>query len=98
MRRAGLAAALAGVVVALVLAAPALRAQTSTADGIAQYRALLADGNPAELWEAKGEALWKDPRGPKHASLERCDLGRGPGVVAGAFVQLPRWFADTGRV
>jgi sulfur-oxidizing protein SoxA len=97
MKRGALAAALLGIV-ALVLAAPALRAQTSTADGIAQYRALLADGNPAELWEAKGEALWKQPRGPKHASLERCDLGRGPGVVEGAFVQLPRWFADTGRV
>jgi L-cysteine S-thiosulfotransferase len=73
-------------------------AQTTTADGIAQYRALLADGNPAELWEAKGEALWKRPRGPKSASLEACDLGKGPGVVKGAFVELPRWFADTQRV
>ena len=70
----------------------------SAADGIAQYRALLADGNPAELWEAKGEALWKKPRGPKNASLEACDLGRGAGVVHGAFVELPRYFADTGRV
>ena len=59
---------------------------TSTADGIAQYRALLADGNPAELWEAKGEALWAQKRGPKNASLEACDLGKGPGVVKGAFV------------
>jgi L-cysteine S-thiosulfotransferase len=74
------------------------QAQTSTADGIAQYRALLADGNPAELWEAKGEALWKQKRGPKSASLEACDLGKGPGVVKGAFVELPRWFADTQRV
>ena len=49
---------------ALVAAAGPAPAQTSTADGIAQYRALLADGNPAELWEAKGEALWKQPRGP----------------------------------
>lgn len=24
--------------------------------------------------------------------------GQGPGVVKGAFVELPRWFADTGRV
>jgi sulfur-oxidizing protein SoxA len=82
----------------LLAGAPALQAQPSAAEGIAQYRALLAEGNPAELWEAKGEALWKQPRGPKHASLEACDLGRGPGVVKGAFVQLPRWFADTGRV
>lgn len=70
----------------------------SAADGIAEYRALLADGNPAELFEAKGEALWKTKRGPKNASLEACDLGKGPGVVKGAFVELPRWFADTGRV
>ncbi|MBT9597163.1 MAG: sulfur oxidation c-type cytochrome SoxA [Vitreoscilla sp.] len=78
-------------------AAPAL-AQKSAADGIAEYRALLADGNPAELFEAKGEGLWKQKRGPKNQSLERCDLGKGPGVVKGAFVELPRWFADTGRV
>ena len=74
------------------------QAQPSSADGIAQYRAMLADGNPADLFEARGEALWKDKRGPKNASLERCDLGKGPGVVKGAFVELPRWFADTARV
>lgn len=74
------------------------QAQPTAADGIAQYRALLADGNPAELWEAKGEVLWKQKRGPKAASLEACDLGRGPGVVKGAFVELPRYFADTQRV
>ena len=74
-------------------------AQTkSTADGIAEYRKMLADGNPAELFEAKGEDLWKKKRGPKNTSLESCDLGQGPGVVKGAFVTLPRWFADTGRV
>jgi sulfur-oxidizing protein SoxA len=74
------------------------QAQTSTADGIAQYRALLADGNPAELWEAKGELLWTQKRGPKKLSFETCDLGQGPGIVKGAFVELPRWFADTRRV
>jgi len=83
---------------ALALAGPAAQAQPSTADGIAQYRALLADGNPAELWEAKGEALWAQKRGPKNASLEACDLGKGAGVVKGAFVELPRYFADTKRV
>jgi sulfur-oxidizing protein SoxA len=84
--------------IAALLAAGALQAQNDTANGIAQYRAMLADGNPAELFEAKGEALWKTPRGPKNATLERCDLGKGPGVVNGAFVELPRWFADTQRV
>jgi sulfur-oxidizing protein SoxA len=78
--------------------APALAQPKSAADGIAEYRAMLADGNPAELFEAKGEALWKAQRGPKHASLQQCDLGKGPGVVQGAFVELPRYFADTGRV
>ena len=86
----------------LLLAAGALigapAAAQSSADEIAKYRAMLADGNPADLWEAKGEALWKQPRGPKNASLQQCDLGRGPGVVKGAFVELPRYFADTGRV
>jgi sulfur-oxidizing protein SoxA len=82
-----------------LLAGPAL-AQTakSTADGIAEYREMLADGNPAELYEMKGEELWKQKRGPKSASLEACDLGQGPGVVKGAFVTLPRYFADTGMV
>ena len=83
---------------ALLLASAGASAQKSTADGIAEYRAMLADGNPAELFEAKGEDLWKQKRGPKAASLERCDLGLGPGVVKGAWVQLPRWFADTQKV
>jgi len=84
---------------AIALAASAVaQAQTSAADGIAQYRKMLADGNPADLFEARGEALWKQKRGPKNASLEACDLGKGPGVVKGAFVELPRWFADTQRV
>lgn len=77
--------------------APATPAR-STADGIAEYRKMLEDGNPAELFEAKGENLWTSKRGPKNASLEACDLGKGKGVVKGTFVELPRWFADTGRV
>lgn len=84
---------------AVMAAAPGLAmAQKSTADGIAEYRAMLADGNPAELYEAKGEDLWKQARGPNKASLEKCDLGKGAGVVKGAFVELPRYFADTQRV
>ena len=85
----------------LVLAAlstSVLAQQKSAADGIAEYRAMLADGNPAELFEARGEDLWKKKRGPKNASLEQCNLGKGPGVVKGAFVELPRWFPDTGKV
>jgi len=83
----------------LALAAPLAIAQdTSTADEIAKYRAALQEGNPADLWEARGEDLWKKPRGPKNVSLEKCDLGLGPGVVKGAFAELPRYFADTDRV
>ena len=73
-------------------------AQKSAAEGIAEYRAMLQDGNPAELFEAKGQDLWKQKRGAKMESLEKCDLGKGPGVVKGAFVELPRYFADTKRV
>jgi len=83
---------------ALAVLPLAATAQKSTADGIAEYRAMLADGNPADLFEARGEALWKQARGPKKATLEKCDLGKGPGVVKGAFVELPRHFADTNRV
>ncbi len=86
------------IVAAAFLACALPCSAQSASDGIAEYRAMLADGNPAELWQAKGELLWKQSRGPKKASLERCDLGRGPGVVKGAFVELPRFFADTGRV
>jgi L-cysteine S-thiosulfotransferase len=79
------------------LALPTL-AQKSAVDGIAEYRKMLEDGNPADLFEAKGEELWKTRRGPKDATLEQCDLGLGRGVVKGAWVQLPRYFIDTGRV
>ena len=73
-------------------------AQKTSIEAIEEYREMLQDGNPADLFEAKGEDLWKKKRGPKNASLEGCDLGLGPGVVKGAFVELPRWFADTGKV
>jgi len=73
-------------------------AQKSSTDSIAEYRQMLQDGNPADLFEAKGEGLWTQKRGPKNASLEKCDLGKGPGVFKGAWVELPRYFADTGRV
>ncbi len=78
------------------------QAQTSgektAIDGIAAYRALIAEDNPAELFEEKGKLLWTTARGPKNASLQKCDLGKGAGVVKGAFVELPRYFADVGLV
>ena len=82
---------------ASLMTMPAL-AQKTAVEAIEEYRAMLQDGNPADLFEAKGEDLWKKARGPKNATLEKCNLGKGPGVVKGAFVELPRYFADTNRV
>ena len=70
----------------------------TASDGIAKYREMIADGNPAEIYEAEGEELWKKAAGPKNATLEKCDLGLGAGVVKGAAAQLPRYFKDTNRV
>jgi len=73
----------------------------ATERAIQKYRDMLrADpwSNPALLDADRGEALWKSPRGPNKVSLEKCDLGKGPGVVDGAFAELPRYFADAGRV
>ncbi len=92
------------IITSLALAAAALAgtssvwAQKTATQSIEEYRAMLQDGNPADLFEAKGEGLWTTKRGPLNASLEKCDLGKGPGVVKGAFVELPRYFADTQRV
>jgi sulfur-oxidizing protein SoxA len=84
---------------ALVCAlATSVFAQKTAVQSIEEYRALLQDGNPADLFEAKGESLWKESRGPKKATLEKCDLGKGPGVVKGAFLELPRYFPDTNQV
>jgi len=88
----------AALLLAIAAAPISAWAQSDTQKGIEQYRQMLQDGNPAELFEAKGEELWKTPRGPKKMSLERCDLGMGPGVVKGAYTRMPRYFADTDRV
>ncbi len=77
---------------------PLAHAQKTSIQSIEEYRSMLQDGNPADLFEAKGEGLWKQKRGPKNASLEMCDLGKGPGVFKGVFLELPRYFSDTHRV
>jgi sulfur-oxidizing protein SoxA len=83
---------------AVLASAGAFAQERTTAEEIERYRQAVAEGNPAELWEARGEDLWKQARGPRKATLEKCDLGLGPGVVKGAFAQLPRYFADTDKV
>lgn len=93
-----LGAALVAAAGGVALAAYAQQQQSSTAAEIEKYREALAEDNPAELWEARGEELWKQKRGPKNASLEQCDLGLGPGVVKGAYTVLPKYFADSGKV
>ena len=65
---------------------------------IEKYRQALGDGNPAELWEARGEDIWKQKRGPNKVSLEQCDIGMGPGKVKGAYAVLPKYFSDTDKV
>src|SRR5690349_21286007 len=91
-----LAAVLIGAPAAMVPCAGV--AQQDAQKEVERYRQLLAEGNPADLFEARGEELWKTKRGPKNASLEQCDLGLGPGVVKGAYARMPRYFADSDRV
>ena len=80
---------------ALVLAAPAFAQQSNQ---FADYQRMTAEGSPVELFEIGGEELWKKPQGPKNVSLEKCDLGKGPGVLKGAYAALPRYFKDVDRV
>jgi sulfur-oxidizing protein SoxA len=82
----------------LLLAIPFCAAAQDAKKEIEKYQQMLGEGSPAELWELEGEALWKKAQGPKNASLEKCDLGGGPGKVAGAYARLPRYFKDTGQV
>jgi sulfur-oxidizing protein SoxA len=96
--RAGLKCLSLAVLLALPGAASAQDPSAGAIDEIAKYREMLKEGNPAELWEVRGEDLWKKPGGPKNASLEQCDLGKGPGVLKGAYAELPRYFKDTDRV
>ncbi|MBL0163739.1 MAG: sulfur oxidation c-type cytochrome SoxA [Xanthomonadales bacterium] len=89
-----------GGVIATALGASMLGAQsTSTEDALADYRAMFGDDNPAALWIARGEDLWKEARGSRKVSLaDTCDLGLGDGVIKGAYAHLPRYFADTAKV
>jgi sulfur-oxidizing protein SoxA len=80
-------------VLVLALTPPAL-AQSQ----FEKYQKMTAEGSPVELFELVGEDLWKKPQGPNAASLEKCDLGKGPGVLKGAYAALPRYFKDVDRV
>jgi len=87
--------------VCVALAMPAKAQDDATEKAIEQYRKMLKDdpwSNPGLLDADRGEQLWKTARGPKNVSLEKCDLGKGPGVIDGAFAELPRFFADANKV
>jgi sulfur-oxidizing protein SoxA len=89
------------VVAVLMGVAAELRAQDNTEREVERYRQMLNEdpwSNPGLLEADRGEGLWKERRGPRNASLEGCDLGKGPGKVDGAFAELPRYFADADRV
>ena len=84
------------------VAAQTKKAATAAKDAVTadfeKFHEIMEEASPAELFEAKGEELWKAKRGPKNASLEQCDLGLGPGVLKGAYVRMPRYFADAGQM
>ena len=90
---------LAATLVLLVFGAARLHAG-DTEDEIQRYREMINDpmANPAFLNVDRGEALWKLARGEKNVSLETCDLGKGPGILDGAYAELPRYFADSDSV
>jgi sulfur-oxidizing protein SoxA len=98
MRKLGLPGWLVALAASLFVQSGVVHAEASVEEGIAEYHAMFGDENPAELWELRGQDLWKTARGPKNASLEQCDLGLGAGVIDGAYAQLPRFFEDTGKV
>ena len=83
--------ALIGLAAALFVVAstgPAPAQQEAVERELEKYRQMMkADpwANPANLDADRGESLWKTAAGPKKASLEMCDLGKGPGKVEGAF-------------
>ena len=87
-----------GAIAACSPPAAVAQGDDKTLQEIERYRQALLEGNPAELVAMRGEELWQTPRGPKKASLEKCDIGLGPGVIKGAYAQLPRYFADVDQV
>ena len=62
------------------------------------FLAAAADRLENELYVTAGDELYRAKRGPRNESLESCDFGVGPGVLRGAYAQLPRYFADSGKV
>ncbi len=105
--------ALRALPIMLAMASPALADPGQTPDEVLQalidrsdsayltqseQNLMMMQDEPSYWVIEQGEMLFKEPRGPKKASLEQCDFGKGPGVLEGAYVEMPRYFADTGKV
>ncbi len=86
-----------GLSVGLLVCHPSGAGETDD-QKFAAYREMLEQDNPGQFWVDEGKALFYKKAGPKHASLEQCDFGLGPGVLKGAYAQMPRYFKDTGQV
>ncbi|MGE3246588.1 MAG: sulfur oxidation c-type cytochrome SoxA [Beijerinckiaceae bacterium] len=90
------------LVAAIVLgfSGTAALAQDASEKEIEKYRKMISDplANPGYLNVDRGEELWAKKRGNKNASLEKCDLGEGPGKLEGAYAKLPRYFDDAKKV
>lgn len=91
-----------GLFLALLCAASGVTyAEDATEKELERYRAMMkADpwANPGMLDADRGADVWVQQAGPKNVALDTCDLGKGPGVVDGAFAELPRYFSDTKQV
>lgn len=86
------------VIMCSAVLAFALTPASAQESQFAEYQKMTAEGSPVELFELVGEDLWKKAQGPKNVSLEKCDLGKGPGVLKGAHAALPRYFKDVDQV
>jgi sulfur-oxidizing protein SoxA len=80
----------------MLLSGEALSA--GTRDLFQAERARLQEDNPAIFSVERGAQLWSEVAGPRMQNLKACDLGLGPGIVAGTFVAMPRWFEDAAQV
>ncbi|MBI3699871.1 MAG: sulfur oxidation c-type cytochrome SoxA [Afipia sp.] len=98
MKYAALGSAIAAIVICF--SGLAARAQDASEKEIERYRQMLSDpmSNPGYLAVDRGEVLWKQARGTKNVSLEKCDLGEGAGKLEGAFAHMPRYFKDADKV
>ncbi|WP_457634011.1 sulfur oxidation c-type cytochrome SoxA [Oceanithermus desulfurans] len=54
--------------------------------------------HPGELFVAEGEEYYNSLEGASGKTMADCDFGKGPGVLEGAYAELPKYFADSDRV